>query len=122
MPDAIPVTAGQLAAALDGFILAVVVPSGTRYLRGELPMTARGEIDNPEEVANVLHATLTRVAAEFPEKFGASAPSEADPELRAMHAIVEALAPFENEPPGPVERILRWACDRYEVEVPGAQG
>jgi hypothetical protein len=42
-----------------------------------------------------------------------------DPELAAMQAIVDGLAPFDEQPPGPVERILRWACDRWEV--PGGQ-
>jgi hypothetical protein len=40
---------------------------------------------------------------------------ERDAEVAAMQAIVNALAPFDREPPGPVERILRWACDRYCV-------
>jgi len=45
----------------------------------------------------------------------------ADPELLAMEAIIRALAPIDKGPDnGAIERVLRWACDRWCVEAPRA--
>lgn len=38
-----------------------------------------------------------------------------DREITAMAAIAAALGPFRDDEHAIVERILRWACDRYDV-------
>jgi excisionase family DNA binding protein len=46
---------------------------------------------------------------------GASSRLDHDAELAAMTAIVTALSPLEQ--PG-VDRVLRWAVDRFDAAVP----
>lgn len=56
MPTRIEVTTDDLTEALTSFRLSVRAPGGHQ--------AGQGEIDDPEEVARVLHATLSRIAAE----------------------------------------------------------
>src|SRR5215469_14098470 len=116
MTDMIGVRPGQLAAALDGFRLEVRVHATTGAMGTS---QVSGEIADAQEVARALYATLSRM---WSEELGKPPvllpPPDGDPEIRAMQVIADALAPFDREAPGPVERILRWACDRWYVEVP----
>jgi hypothetical protein len=57
---AVHVTREQLTAALEEFRLAVRTPAGREE---------SGAVADPDGVAEVLHATLSCLAAQFPEKF-----------------------------------------------------
>ena len=69
----------DLAAALDGFWL-TIAGEGRRV---------HGQIANPDEVADVLHATLSRIAAERAPDLGA-ADDRAASTLTAIKADIEA--------------------------------
>ena len=60
MSAAVHVTREQLTAALEEFRLAVRTPAGREE---------SGAVADPDGVAEVLHATLSCLAAQFPEKF-----------------------------------------------------
>lgn len=61
---ALSVTRRLLAAALDGFWLNVTVPAGTDDIGTGLRREVHGEIADADRVAEVLHATLSRMLAQ----------------------------------------------------------
>ena len=76
------VTRADLAAALDGFRLAVRTHAGHQE---------SGEIACPDEVAGALHATLSRIAAERSPDRPAKAPGAAgDPYAREIGRLADS--------------------------------
>ena len=104
----------------------------SRYLFGNAERLTRpegeaevyaGDLRYPRQAAEELFGYLENAfLTEIRESPVLLPQPDGDPEVRAMQAIVSALAPFMREPPGPVERILRWACDRYVVGCPSCGG
>jgi hypothetical protein len=114
MPDRIPVSAADLAAALTEFRIGDARYDGqTKHVTycEDVPVTVR----KPATVAKALHATLARQHAEFPPE---DMPSRfADPEARALAAIVDRLAELEAETDGDaVQRVVRYLHRRYRDE------
>lgn len=97
MPDRIPVSAADLAAALEGRKVTI----------GDHANATSGTLTFPAQLAELVFAALNE-GDPLPDGVG-----EADPELAAIGTAVAHLEPLDGEAQ---RRVLRYLADRYGIE------